>query len=154
MFIDNKKIVLLNHLNEDIEKVSEILGISERTIRYRIEDLNEFFIDEKIDYKIVIESRIIKGFGNLEEVIKELEDNFSKSERMEIIFLFLLISSNGCKADEICNLVDISRSTFKIDMRFVRQEFEKKKLKVISKANKGLIIVGHEIIIRKTKKNF
>ena len=152
MFIDNKKIVLLNHLNEDIEKVSEILGISERTIRYRIEDLNEFFIDEKIDYKIVIESRIIKGFGNLEEVIKELEDknyNFSKSERMEIIFLVLLISSNGCKADEICNLVDISISTFKIDMRFVRQEFEKKKLKVISKANKGLIIVGHEIIIRK-----
>ena len=38
MFIDNKKIILLNHLNEDIEKVSEILGISERTIRYRIED--------------------------------------------------------------------------------------------------------------------
>ena len=54
MFIDNKKIILLNHLNEDIEKVSEILGISERTIRYRIEDLNEFFIDEKIDYKIII----------------------------------------------------------------------------------------------------
>ncbi len=152
MFIDNKKIVLLNHLNEDIEKVSETLGISERTIRYRIEDLNEFFIDEKIDYKIVIESRIIKGFGNLEEVIKELEDknyNFSKSERLEIIFLFLLISSNGCIADEICYLVDISRSTFKIDMRFIRQELEKKKLKVISKANKGLIILGNEIIIRK-----
>lgn len=152
MFIDNKKIILLNHLNEDIEKVSEILGISERTIRYRIEDLNEFFIDEKIDYKIIIENRIIKGFGNLEEVIKELEDknyNFSKSERLEIIFLFLLISSDGCKADEICSLVDISRSTFKIDMRFIRQEFEKKELKVISKANKGLIILGNEIIIRK-----
>ena len=56
MFIDNKKIILLNHLNEDIEKVSEILGISERTIRYRIEDLNEFFIDEKIDYKIIIKT--------------------------------------------------------------------------------------------------
>ena len=83
MFIDNKKIVLLNHLNEDIEKVSEILGISERTIRYRIEDLNEFFIDEKIDYKIVIESRIIKGFGNLEEVIKELEDKKKNIEYFE-----------------------------------------------------------------------
>ena len=44
MFIDNKKMILLNHLNKSIEKVSEELNISERTIRYRIEDLNDFFL--------------------------------------------------------------------------------------------------------------
>lgn len=72
MFIDKKKMILLNHLNKDIEKVSDELNISERTIRYRIEDLNQFFDDEKINYKIVVDNKIIKGFGNLETVKKQL----------------------------------------------------------------------------------
>lgn len=152
MFIDNKKIILLNYLNEKVEIVSEKLNISERTIRYRIEDLNEFFNDERIDYKITVENSIIKGFGNLEQVKKELEHknyNFSKNERIELISLLLLIESYGCKADEICEYIDISRSTLKVDLRFVRQEFENNSLKIISKANRGLMIKGNELIIRK-----
>ncbi len=152
MFIDKKKMILLNHLNKDIEKVSDELNISERTIRYRIEDLNRFFADEKINYKIIVDNKIIKGFGNLETVKKQLGEKnytFSQSERIEIISLILLIHSYGCKADEICDFIDISRSTFKADMRFVREIFEKENLTIISKANKGLIIQGNEIIIRK-----
>lgn len=152
MFIDKKKMILLNHLNKDIEKVSEELNISERTIRYRIEDLNRFFADEKINYKIIVDNKIIKGFGNLETVKKQLGEKnytFSQSERIEIISLILLIHSYGCKADEICDFIDISRSTFKADMRFIREIFEKENLTIISKANKGLIIQGNEIIIRK-----
>lgn len=152
MFIDKKKMILLNHLNKDIEKVSEELNISERTIRYRIEDLNRFFADEKINYKIIVDNKIIKGFGNLETVKKQLGEKnytFSQSERIEIISLILLIHSYGYKADEICDFIDISRSTFKADMRFVREIFEKENLTIISKANKGLIIQGNEIIIRK-----
>lgn len=152
MFIDKKKMILLNHLDKDIEKVSDELNISERTIRYRIEDLNQFFADEKINYKVIVDNRIIKGFGDLESVKKQLGEKnytFSQSERIEIISLMLLIYSYGCKADEICDFIDISRSTFKADMRFVREIFEKENLTIISKANKGLIIQGNEIIIRK-----
>ena len=152
MFIDKKKMILLNHLNKDIEKVSDELNISERTIRYRIEDLNQFFDDEKINYKIVVDNKIIKGFGNLETVKKQLGEKnytFSQSERIEIISLILLIHSYGCKADEICDFIDISRSTFKADMRLVRENFEKESLTIISKANKGLIVQGNEIVIRK-----
>ena len=82
MFIDKKKMILLNHLNKDIEKVSEELNISERTIRYRIEDLNRFFADEKINYKIIVDNKIIKGFGNLETV----KNNWEKK-----IILFLKV---------------------------------------------------------------
>ncbi len=152
MFVDNKKIILLNHLDEKIETVSKKLGISERTIRYRIEDLNNFFSDEKLNYRIAVENKTIKGFGDLEKIEKELKFknyNFSKSERIDMISLLLLISSYGCKADEICEIIDISRSTFKTDMKFVRNEFKIKNLDVISKANKGLIIKGDEIILRK-----
>lgn len=152
MFIDNKKMILLNHLNKSIEKVSEELNISERTIRYRIEDLNDFFSDENIDYKVIIENRVIKGFGDLEIVKKELGEKnytFSQSERIEMISLLLLMSSYGCKADEICDFIDISRSTFKGDMRIVREKFQEQGLKIISKANKGLIVQGSEIVIRK-----
>lgn len=152
MFIDKKKMILLNHLNKDIEKVSDELNISERTIRYRIEDLNQFFDDEKINYKIVVDNKIIKGFGNIETVKKQLGEKnytFSQSERIEIISLILLIHSYGCKADEICDFIDISRSTFKADMRLVRENFEKESLTIISKANKGLIVQGNEIVIRK-----
>ena len=152
MFIDKKKMILLNHLNKSIEEVSEELNISERTIRYRIEDLNDFFSDENIDYKVVIENRVIKGFGDLEIVKKELGEKnytFSQSERIEMISLLLLMSSYGCKADEICDFIDISRSTFKGDMRIVREKFQEQGLKIISKANKGLIVQGSEIVIRK-----
>lgn len=152
MFIDNKKMILLNHLNKSIEKVSEELNISERTIRYRIEDLNDFFSDENVDYKVIIENRVIKGFGDLEIVKKELGEKnytFSQSERIEMISLLLLMSSYGCKADEICDFIDISRSTFKGDMRIVREKFQEQGLKIISKANKGLIVQGSEIVIRK-----
>lgn len=152
MFIDNKKMILLNHLNKSIEKVSEELNISERTIRYRIEDLNDFFSDENIDYKVIIENRVIKGFGDLEIVKKELGEKnytFSQSERIEMVSLLLLMSSYGCKADEICDFIDISRSTFKGDMRIVREKFQEQGLKIISKANKGLIVQGSEIVIRK-----
>ena len=144
--------ILLNHLNKSIEKVSEELNISERTIRYRIEDLNDFFSDENIDYKVIIENRVIKGFGDLEIVKKELGEKnytFSQSERIEMISLLLLMSSYGCKADEICDFIDISRSTFKGDMRIVREKFQEQGLKIISKANKGLIVQGSEIVIRK-----
>ena len=59
------------------------------------------------------------------------------------------MSSYGCKADEICDFIDISRSTFKGDMRIVREKFQEQGLKIISKANKGLIVQGSEIVIRK-----
>lgn len=152
MSISGKKIILLHYIEKNIEEVSKNLGISERTIRYRIKSLNEFFVDEKINYKITIKNGIIKGsgnFSNLLESVKREDYDFSKEERIEIIHFLLLLLSYGCKADAICYLLNISRSTLKSDMKFVRKKLVEKNLQICSRTKRGLIIQGREILIRK-----
>lgn len=143
---------MLHYIEKNIEEVSKNLGISERTIRYRIKSLNEFFVDEKINYKITIKNGIIKGsgnFSNLLESVKREDYDFSKEERIEIIYFLLLLLSYGCKADAICCFLNISRNTLKSDMKFVRKKLTEKNLQICSRTKRGLIIQGREILIRK-----
>lgn len=69
MYFDNKKIILLKYIGRNIEDVSKELKISERTIRYRIKDLNEIFL-EKQNF-LYINKKIIKFDGNI-EIIKDI----------------------------------------------------------------------------------
>lgn len=150
MYFDNKKIILLKYIGKNIEDVSKELNISERTIRYRIKDLNEIFREKKIF--LYINKKIIKFDGNI-EIIKEILNKqtyiFSTEERVNIITLLLLINSSGYKSENILNELDISRSTLKSDLKIVRDQFTEKNIQVISKANKGLFLLGEEIDIRK-----
>ncbi|WP_187105519.1 helix-turn-helix domain-containing protein, partial [Fusobacterium necrophorum] len=99
-----------------------------------------------------IKNGIIKGsgnFSNLLESVKREDYDFSKEERIEIIHFLLLLLSYGCKADAICYLLNISRSTLKSDMKFVRKKLAEKNLQICSRTKRGLIIQGREILIRK-----
>lgn len=150
MYFDNKKIILLKYIGRNIEDVSKELKISERTIRYRIKDLNEIFL-EKQNF-LYINKKIIKFDGNI-EIIKDILNKqtyiFSTEERIEIITLLLLLNSDGYKSERIVDALDISKSTLKGDLKVVRDIFEEKNIQIISKANRGLFLSGEEIDIRK-----
>ncbi|WP_261787583.1 helix-turn-helix domain-containing protein [Fusobacterium necrophorum] len=81
--------------------------------------------------------------------MKREDYDFSKEERIEIIYFLLLLLSYGCKADAICCFLNISRNTLKSDMKFVRKKLAEKNLQICSRTKRGLIIQGREILIRK-----
>lgn len=150
MYYDSLTIELLKYIDKSIEIASKELNISERTIRYRIKNLNEssYFKDNLI----YIEKKIIKFKGNLSflKLILEKEEYICGSEeRIELILLLLLFNSDGYKAEKILEILNISRSTLKQDLKIVRNILKKNKIELISKANKGLIINGEELEIRK-----
>ncbi|WP_300342782.1 PTS sugar transporter subunit IIA [Fusobacterium sp.] len=150
MYYDSLTLKLLRYINKSIEKVAEELKISERTIRYRIKDLNENFSSQK--NFIYIEKKIIKFKGEisfLEKILEQEEYVFGSNERIEIILLLLLFNPEGYKAEKIITILNISRSTLKQDLKILRNELKEKNIEIISKANKGLIIVGEELEIRK-----
>lgn len=150
MYYDSLTLKLLRYINKSIEEVAEELKISERTIRYRIKDLNENFSSQK--NFIYIEKKIIKFKGEisfLEKILEQEEYVFGSNERIEIILLLLLFNSEGYKAEKIITILNISRSTLKQDLKILRNELKEKNIEIISKANKGLIIVGEELEIRK-----
>ena len=47
------------------------------------------------------------------------------------------------------DILAISRSTLKSDLKVIRSIFNSKKIELTSKANKGLIVSGEELEIRK-----
>ena len=150
MYYDSLTIELLKYIDKSIEIASKELNISERTIRYRIKNLNEssYFKDNLI----YIEKKIIKFKGNLSflKLILEKEEYICGSEeRIELILLLLLFNSDGYKAEKILEILNISRSTLKQDLKIVRNILKENKIELISKANKGLIINGEELEIRK-----
>lgn len=150
MYYDSLTLKLLRYINKSIEEVAEELKISERTIRYRIKDLNENFSSQK--NFIYIEKKIIKFKGEisfLEKILEQEEYVFGSNERIEIILLLLLFNPEGYKAEKIITILNISRSTLKQDLKILRNELKEKNIEIISKANKGLIIVGEELEIRK-----
>ena len=88
MYYDNLTIKLLKSIGKNIEEVSNELKISERTIRYRIKDLNTNFSLQ--DNSLYIEKKIIKFKGDISSLQKILEKEeyiFNSEERIELILL-------------------------------------------------------------------
>lgn len=128
MYYDNLTIKLLKSIGKNIEEVSNELKISERTIRYRIKDLNTNFSLQ--DNSLYIEKKIIKFKGDISSLQKILEKEeyiFNSEERIELILLLLLFNSEGYKADKILDILAISRSTLKSDLKVIRSIFNSKK---------------------------
>ena len=131
MYYDNLTIKLLKSIGKNIEEVSNELKISERTIRYRIKDLNTNFSLQ--DNSLYIEKKIIKFKGDISSLQKILEKEeyiFNSEERIELILLLLLFNSEGYKADKILDILAISRSTLKSDLKVIRSIFNSKKIEL------------------------
>lgn len=150
MYYDNLTIKLLKYIDRNISEVSSELNISERTIRYRIKDLNDNFSLQNCS--LYIEKKIIRFDGDisfLKKILEQEEYVLNSEERVEVIILLLLFNSEGCKAEDILEILNISRSTLKNDLKIIREKLENKNLELISKANRGLIVEGEELEIRK-----
>lgn len=121
-----------------LEELSRLMNLSERSIRYKIKDLNDFLKDEKIEIKITLKKNVVEMTGDL-----KLLDNltfskfnsyiFSQEERLEILTNILLFGEKKFQMEEYGDLVGISESTFKKDWKLLREKFDALKIKIVNR---------------------
>lgn len=120
-------------------ELSNLINISERSIRYKITNLKNYFKDNKLELDIILKNGKVQLVGNL----KELENQnffskystyiFSQEERIEILTAILYFCESKFNAENFLELVDISESTLKKDWKILKNRLEMDNLKILNR---------------------
>lgn len=154
--LDILKILLDNNGKSSYKHLSETVFINERTIRYDIEKINQLLSENNF---IEIEKR---GKGELfypdltilTNAISFFQKNLSTDEIKDEIILFKTLFQEKLNLNNLCDELDVSRTTIKNIIRMIREELEKYDLKLETEIQKGLILVGEENNIRTAQLKF
>lgn len=158
LFSDNR----IANMLQILRKTSEItvsalasrLGVSERTVRNDIKQINQELQDcavidgsqGKYSLRIFQPERFRKAYS---QIIQADEFLNSSRNRMDYIFGRLMRSDEPLLTDELAYEMNIGRTTLINDLRKLREEIARYQLKIIGKTSKGLILHGTESDIRK-----
>lgn len=123
----------------DLKELTTTMELSERSVRYKIKNLNEYFQDENLDIEVILKNKVVELKGDLK--LLENKEDFSKfnsyiysqKERIEILTNLLLFSRKKFQGEAYQELVDISESTFKKDWKILRENFKKLDIKIINR---------------------
>lgn len=139
-----------------VKRLSDILNVSERTIRYDLDEV-EYFL-RNTEAKIVRKPKVgiyLENKGKLIESIAkwQSDSNFipyiNKDERLLYIGLFLVTSDNPVSSEKIADSIGISRSTIISDLKELGSNInEKFNVKLWAKKRYGYSITGEESKIR------
>lgn len=141
MFLDNKTLTL--------EQLVEHFGVSERTIRYSIEDINIFLSTENIEKIKNCKKGYYFEYDSYEKINKLLIENTPMSVEDIIEYLILkILFFNKINLTEECEILDISRSSIKLYLKLIKEELEEYFLK-LEVTKKGLILFGEEENVRR-----
>ncbi len=143
-----------------LKEISSKFNISERSIRYDIDNINYFLSKNRLNpikkqqngYFEIIEEK-----EKLFEIINILNTriySFSKYERKEYIIATSIFSTNIIKLHEISETLSVSISTIKLDLKEVKDLLNEEKLRLKFLPKLGLILVGDEEKLRKTQLKF
>lgn len=163
--LNRRCLEIINHLIDNDKKLSikelaEIYKISERSIRYDIDNINYFFKRnglnelEKISKGVY---EIDESKENLNEILELLNVRFytfSKHERKEYLKAVCLFSEDVIRLHEISETLSVSLSTIKIDLKEVKAFLSEKDLKLKFLSKLGLVLEGNEEKLRKVQLKF
>ena len=154
--LDILKILLDNNGKSSYKNLSETVFINERTIRYDIEKINQLLSENNF---IEIEKRgkgelFYPDLTMLTNVISFFQKNLSTGEIKDEIILFKTLFQEKLNLNNLCDELDVSRTTIKNIIRMIREELEKYDLKLETEIQKGLILVGEENNIRTAQLKF
>ena len=151
--MDAKMDMLLQELSKveyrTAEALADKLKVSEKTVRIRIKELNDFLKN----HGALIVSK--KGLGYKLEILEEKKfDNLTRkktkqlpttsSERVPYILAFLLNRADYIKIEDICEFLYVSRNTLIADLKRVEYILNMYGLSLERRPNYGIIINGSE----------
>jgi len=141
-----------------VNEISKCLGVSERTIRYDIDKINFFLMQNNLK---MITKKAGKGIyleantndkNNIRYAIKNMNTyNYimSENERIKYILCLLLKSNKYVTIDSMARELSVCRSTIIKDLDKVKAWLKTKNIDVISKKAHGIKIEANEGDIRK-----
>lgn len=140
--------ISINKVNS-LEENAKIMKLSERSIRYKIEDCNYYLKLLKLPV-LKIKLGMIYFNNNITEVIEKIKNNiniynFSQDEREKIIINYFIFRKNR-SGEELLSFLNVSEATFKNDIRRVRKYL---KTFMLNLDTKKYLILGEEENIRK-----
>ena len=116
-----------------LSKVAELLNLTERSIRYKIDEINEELGSKKIEIKkreffpLLTEDDMEKLFENIEE------NNYiySQKEREELIILYTLMKKDNFLLKELADKLSTSKSTIRNDLKNLKKILLKYNIKLL-----------------------
>ncbi|MCY1052894.1 helix-turn-helix domain-containing protein, partial [Mammaliicoccus sciuri] len=137
------------------KELSIMFNKTERTIRNDLRDINEFLNTYEFLEINNQSGSFILNLTNSERVkLKEIvsgrveEQTYNPVYRRAYILSHALMNHSHKKIYELCEDLQISKSTMDKDMKLLRQALDKYNLKIVSNVSTGLSIDGNEIDIR------
>ncbi len=158
--MDEKAFVFFSALSKDfsfhtIEELSYQLDMSERSIREIVRIYKDEF-EEKSGARLLFKTNfgyridvldIMKFKSYLQQTEKEIQENQiinpnTSKDRTDYILRKLLLSKTPIKTEDMCEELNVSKSTLATDLKNVRKELEKYSLQLDVRGKQGLYISG------------
>lgn len=118
------------HQTSTFKKLAEDLRVSERSVRYDVDRINDILSLEKLP-EIEKQSKGVLVFPeglDIQELEEETEVIYTSKERMSVLLLILVLRNEELKLNQLSRQFKVSRSTIKNDMDALQQELEKEGL--------------------------
>lgn len=138
---------------DSLEENSKIMNLSERSLRYKIDDCNYHLKSLKLP-EMRIKKGIISFESTLDEVMEKINKNiymysFSQDEREKIILNFYLFKKEPATIEDMSEFLGVSSVTLKNDVKRIKKYLKTFMLSLTTENNKCLTIKGDERNIRK-----
>ena len=150
-------LLLLDEVNE-LKEIANRLNLSERTIRYEIENLNYYLKKFGEDEVQIITKKVEKPDTlSYESVIRHLNKenySYSKEERVDYILANYLFNSQNIRQSSLEEELNVSATTIANDMNRVKDILSLNKLEFNSYSKDFEYITGNEKNIRQFILNF
>ena len=133
-----------------MKELAEQFGVSTRTIRNDLEQINEFLNKNKLSGVSLGKQGVIETGKDMERARQYLfQDDFysyklEKHERKMFMATLLICERDYRTLSNLADCMYVSRSTVVQDLDGLKAFFKKHKLYVASHSNKGLILEGEE----------
>lgn len=141
--------------NMTLDHLAEMFQVSTRTIRYDINQINDFLEENGLRPLLLKKHGVIytqKDIQKVKELLRKEEFYAFKLTREERIFfsaVLLICEENYLTLLEIADYMFVSRSTVIQDLEYLKEFFKEHDLYLMSYSNKGLLLEGREITKRR-----
>ena len=148
--------LVINSNNEiTVKDISNLYNITERSIRYDIDELNVFFQEKNNKDIIEINNnrlKILYSENEIEDIvenIKEKEYFLSENERVNILSYEIFLSKNEFILQYFTEKYNLSKTTVRCSLKELNKIISEYGLVIDMNNNRGYKIIGSEINIRK-----
>lgn len=134
-----------------IQDRAEMFKVSSRTIRYDIEQINDYLKENHLQPLNLGKQGVINTQADITKARESLsEEGFysfklSREERVCFSAVMMICSDDYITLSEIADQLFVSRSTIIQDLEHIKSFFRERHLYVLSHSNKGLLLEGREI---------